>query len=122
MLHHGQLLKACPALDKNRLRFGRIGFSLKNDIYFKRLNRILMDTCCLGAYHQDKDYFLIVDPFAHCNMLNNPFESFHTSIFNRAAQVEEIVAEIPYLCHGVKPFFYGLLDFGKIVLQYYPLN
>ena len=51
-LYHAQLLKVCPVLDENHFWFSRTWcdwwlifnpVTRKNDIYLKKLNRILMD-------------------------------------------------------------------------------
>ena len=87
-----QLLKACPALDENCPRFGRHWcnqptyvnpITKKQDNYLKRLNRLLMDTCCLAKYCHLKDYFLIIDLLAYRNVLNNPYSTHHPTMYYR---------------------------------------
>ena len=126
-----QLLKACPALGENRPRFDRhwydqsiYGNSItkKQDNYLKRLNRLLTDTRCLAEYCHLKDYFLIVDPLAYCNVFNNPYSAYHPTMYYRQTKSKEFDAKIPYFLHAVQPFLLGLPKSGKIVPQYYAEN
>ena len=84
-----ELLKACPTLDENRHIFGRRWCNQsayvnpitgKQDSYLKRLNRVLTDKRYLAEYFHLKDFFLIVDPLAYHNVLNNPYNAYHPSL------------------------------------------
>ena len=119
-----ELLKACPALGENRLRFGRRWcdqftyvnlITRKQDCYLKRLNRLLMDKRCLAEYCHLKDYFLIVDLLLYWNVLINPYNAYHPTMYHRQTKSNEFDAKIPYFRHAVQPFLQGLLDSGKTV-------
>ena len=55
----------------------------KHDNYLKTLNRILTDMHCFGNLYQMKDYFLIIDLLAYCNILNNPYSTYHPKLYHR---------------------------------------
>ena len=90
----------------------------KQDNYLKRLNRLLMDRRCLAEYCHLKDYFLIIDPLAYRNILNNSYSTYHPTMYHRQTKLDEFDAKIPYFQHTVQPFLQGLLESGKIVPQY----
>ena len=121
------LLQACPALGENRATLGRRWcnqstylnpVTRKYDNYLKWLDRVLTDKRCLSEYCHLQDYFLLVDPLAYWNVLNNPFSTYHPTMYHRKLKEEERDASIPYFHHAVQPFLQGLLDSGKTVLQY----
>ena len=108
-----ELLKACHALGENRLRFGRHWcdqsvyvnpITRKHDNYLKRLNRVLTNRRCLAKYCHLKDYFLNVDPLAYCNILNNPYNAYHPTLYYRQTTLDEFDAKIPYFRHAVQSF------------------
>ena len=108
-----ELLKACPALGENRPRFGRRwcdqstylnSITRKQDCYLKRLNRLLTDRHCLAEYCHLKDYFLILDPLSYRNVLNNPYSTYHPTMYHRQTKPDEFDAKIPYFRHAVQPF------------------
>ena len=122
-----KLLEVCPALGENRAILGRRWcdqssylnpITKKYDNYLKRLDRVLTDTRCLGEYCHLRDDFLLVDPLAYQNVLNNPFSAYHPTMYHRKSKEEERDAPVPYLRHSVQPFLQGLLDSGKTVPQY----
>ena len=122
-----ELLKACPMLSENRPRFGRHWCNQsthvnlitgKHDNYLKRLNRVLTNKRCLAKYCHLKDYFLIVDPLAYNNVLNNPYSTYHPTLYYRQTKSNAFDAEIPYFWHAVQPFLEKLLKSRKIVPQY----
>ena len=126
-----RLLEACPALGENQATLGRRwcdqsthlnSVTRKYDNYLKRLDRVLTDKRCLGEYCHLRDYFLLVDPLAYRNVLNNPFSAYHPTMYHRKSKEEEHDAPIPYFRHTVQPFLQGLLDSGKTVQQYCALN
>ena len=130
-LQYERLLEACPALGENRAALGRRWcnqsthlnpVTRKYDNYLKRLDKVLMDRRWLGKYCHLRDYFLLVDPLAYRNVLNNPFSAYHPTMYHRKWKEEERDAPILYFCHAVQPFLQGLLDSGKIVPQYCALN
>ena len=94
----------------------------KYDNYLKRLDRVLMDRRCLGEYCHLRDYFLLVDPLAYRNVLNNSFSAYHPTMYHRKLKEEERDAPIPYFRHAVQPFLEGLLVSEKTVSQYCALN
>ena len=119
-----RLLEACPALGENRATLGRRWcdqstylnpVTRKYDNYLKRLDRVLMDKRCLGEYSHLRDYFLLIDPLAYRNVLNNSFSTYHPTMYHRKSKEEECDAPIPYFRHAVQPFLQGLLDSGKTV-------
>ena len=121
-----KLLEVCPALGENRATLGRRWcdqssylnlITKRYDNYLKRLDRVLMDMRCLGEYCHLRDEFLLVDPLAYRNVLNNPFNAYHPTMYHRKSKEEERDAPVPYLRHSVQPFFQGLLDSGKTVPQ-----
>lgn len=126
-----ELCKTSPALGLNRKRFGRRWCDKSKEVYpskggprpvyLKRLARILTHKGALGreAYWNLKDYFLIVDPIARCNILNDPYCAYHPDLFEKSP--EKTIADTPdrpYLVHVVQPFLQGLLDSGNTVPQY----
>ena len=122
-----KLLEVCPALDENRTTLGRRWcdqssylnlITRKYDNYLKRLDRVLMDTRCLGEYCHLRDDFLLVDPLAYGNVLNNLFSAYHPTMYHRKSKEEERDTPIPYFRHYAQPFLQGLLDSGKTVPQY----
>ena len=126
-----RLLEACPAMGENRATSGRRWcdqstylnpVTRKYENYLKRLDRVLTDMRCLGEYYHLQDYFLLIDPLAYRNVLNNPFSAYHPTMYHRKSKEEERDAPIPYFRHAVQPFLEGLLDSGKIVPQYCALN
>ena len=126
-----KLLEVCPVLGENRATLGRRWcdqssylnpITKKFDNYLKRLDRVLMDTRCLGEYCHLRDDFLLVDPLAYRNVLNNPFSAYHPTMYHRKSKEEENDSPVPYLCHFVQPFLQGLLDSGKTVPQYCSQN
>ena len=129
--HYQKLLEVCPALGENRATLGRRWcnqstylnpITRKYDNYLKRLDRVLTDTWCLGKYCHLRDDFLLVDPLAYRNVLNNPFNAYHPTMYHRKSKEEERDAPIPYFRHSVQPFLQGLLDSRKTVLQYCAQN
>ena len=126
-----RLLEACSALGENRATLGRRWcdqsihlnpVTRKYDNYLKRLDRVLTDRQCLGEYCHLRDYFLLVDPLAYRNVLNNPFSAYHPTMYHRKSKEEELDAPIPYFRYAVQPFLQELLDSGKTVPQYCALN
>ena len=126
-----KLLEVCPALGENRATLGRRWcdqssylnpITKKFDNYLKRLDRVLTDTQCLGEYCHLRDDFLLVDPLAYRNVLNNPFSAYHPTMYHRKSKEEENDSPVPYLRHSVQPFLQGLLDSGKTVPQYCAQN
>ena len=126
-----RLVQACPALGENRAALGRRWcdqsthlnpVTRKYDNYLKRLDRVLMDRRCLGEYCHLRDYFLLIDPLAYRNVLNNPFSAYHPTMYHRKSKEEERDAPIPYFRRAVQSFLQGLLDSGKTVPQYCALN
>ena len=126
-----RLLEACPALGESRATLGRRWcdqsthlnpVTRKYDNYLKRLDRVLTDRRCLGEYCHLRDYFLLVDPLAYRNVLNNPFSAYHPTMYHRKSKEEERDAPIPYFRRAVQPFLEGLLDSGKTVPQYCAQN
>ena len=126
-----RLLQACPALGENRTTLGRRWcdqstylnlVTRKYDNYLKRLDRVLTDKRCLGEYCHLRDYFLLVDPLAYRNVLNNLFSTYHPTMYHRKSKEDERDAPIPYFCHAVQPFLQGLLDSGRTVPQYCAQN
>ena len=126
-----KLLGVCPAWGENRATLGRgwcdqssylNPITKKYDNYLKRLDRVLTDTRCLGKYCHLRDDFLLVDPLAFRNVLNNPFSAYHPTMYHRKSKMEEHDSPIPYLCYSVQPFLHGLLDSGKTVPQYCAQN
>ena len=112
-----RLLQACPALDENRATLGRRWcdqstylnpVTRKYDNYLKRLDRVLTDKRCLGEYYHLRDCFLLVDPLAYRNVLNNPFSAYHPTMYHRKSKEEECDTPIPYFRHAVQPFLQGL--------------
>ena len=108
-----RLLQACPALGENRATLGRRWHdqstylnpvTRKYDNYLKRLDRVLTNKGCLGEYCLLRDYFLLVDPLAYRNVLNNPFSAYHPTMYHRKLKEEECDAPIPYFRHAVQPF------------------
>ena len=100
-----ELLKACRALGENCPRFSRRWcdqstyvnpITRKQDNYLKRLNRLLMDKRCLAEYCHLKEYFLIIDPLAYRNVLNNPYNACHLTMYYRQTKSDEFDAKIPY--------------------------
>ena len=87
----------------------------KYDNYLKWLDRVLTDRQCLGKYCHLRDYFLLVDPLAYRNVLKNPFNTYHPTMYHRKSKEEERDTPIPYFRHAVQPFLQGLLDSGKTV-------
>ena len=126
-----RLLEACPTLGENRTTLGRRWcdqstylnpVTRKYDNYLKRLDRALTDKRCLNEYCHLRDYFLLVDPLAYPNVLNNPFSAYHPTMYHRKSKEEERDAPIPCFRHADQPFLQGLLDYGKIVPQYCAQN
>ena len=126
-----KLLEVCPTLDENRATLGRRWcdqssylnpITKKYDNYLKRLDRVLTDTRCLGEYCHLRDDFLLVDPLAYRNVLNNPFSAYHPTMYHRKSKEEERDSPVPYLRHSVQSFLQGLLDSGKTVPQYCAQN
>ena len=122
-----RLLEAYPALGENRATLGRRWcdqsthpnpVTRKYDNYLKRLDRVLTDRRCLGEYCHLRDYFLLVDLLAYRNVLNNPFSTYHPTMYHRKSKEEECDAPIPYFRCAVQPFLQGLLDSGKTIPQY----
>ena len=122
-----ELLKVCPALGENRPRFGRFWcnqstyvnpITRKQDCYLKRLNRLLTDRRSLAKYCHLKDYFLILDLLSYRNVLNNPYNAYHPTMYHRQSKSDEFDAEIPYFWSAVQPFLQRLLDSRKTVPQY----
>ena len=118
-----KLLEVCPALGENRATLGRRWcdqssylnpITKKFDNYLKRLDRVLTDTRCLGEYCHLRDDFLLVDPLAYRNVLNNPFSAYHPTMYHRKSKEEENDSPVPYLRHSVQPFLQGLLDSGNL--------
>ena len=121
-----KLLEVCPTLDENRATLGRrwcdkssyLNLIIrKYNNYLKRLDRVLTDSLCLVKYCHLRDDFLLVDPLAYRNVLNNPFRAYHPTIYHRKSKEEECDSPIPYFRHSVQPFLQELLDSGKIVPQ-----
>ena len=119
-----KLLEVCPVLGENRATLGRRWCDQlsylnpiirKYDNYLKRLDRILTNTQCLGEYCHLRDDFLLIDPLAYRNVLNNLFSAYHSTMYYRKSKKEECDAPIPYFCHAVEPFLQGLLDSRKTV-------
>ena len=77
-----------------------------------------MDKRCLAKYCHLKDYFLIVGPLSYHNVLNNPYNAYHPTMYYRQTKSEEFNAKIPYFWQAVQPFLQRLLESGKTVLQY----
>ena len=126
-----KLLKACPTLGENQTTLGRrwCGLSTylnpitkKYNNYLKRLDRILTEKQCLGKYCHLQDYFLLIDPLAYRNILNNPFSVYHPNMYHRKSKEEELDTPIPYFLHAIQPFLQGLLDSSKIIPQYCAQN
>ena len=122
-----KLLQACPMLGENRATLGRRWcnqstylnpITRKYNNYLKRLDRVLTDRQCLDEYCHLRDYFLLVDPLAYQNVLNNPFSMYHPTMYHRKSKEEERDAPISYFRHAVQPILQGLLDSGKTVPQY----
>ena len=120
-----KLLEVCPALGENWATLGRKWcdqssylnlINRKHDNYLKRLDRVLTDMRCLGEYCRLQDDFLLVDPLAYRNVLNNPFSVYRPTMYHRKSKEEERDAPIPYFRHFVQPFLQGLLDSSKTVL------
>ena len=108
-----KLLEVCPALGENRATLGRrwcdqssyLNPITKNyDNYLKWLDRVLTDTRCLDEYYHLRDDFLLVDPLAYRNVLNNPFSAYHPTMYHRKSKEEERDFPVSYLCHSVQPF------------------
>ena len=118
-----KLLQACLALGENRTILDRrwcdqLAYlnptTRKYDNYLKRLDRVLTDRRCLGKYCNLQNYFLLIDPLAYPNVLNNPFSTYHPTMYHRKSK-EEREDPIPYFRHVVQPFLQGLLDSDKTV-------
>ena len=77
-----------------------------------------MDMRCLGKYCHLRDNFLLVDPLAYRNVLNNPFNAYYPTMYHRKSKEEERDAPVPYFRHSVQPFVQGLLDSRNFVPQY----
>ena len=107
-----KLLEVCPALGENRATLGRRwcdqSFYLnpitkKYDNYLKQLDRVLMDTRCLGKYCHLRDDFLLVDPLAYRNVLNNPFSAYHPTMYHRKSKEEERDSPVLYFVIPFNP-------------------
>ena len=105
-----KLLQACLALGENQATLGRRWcdqltylnpITRKYNNYLKRLDRVLIDRRCLGEYCHLQDYFLLVDPLAYQNVLNNPFSAYHPTMYHRKSKEDERDAPILYFRHAV---------------------
>ena len=97
-----RLLEACPTLGENRATLGRRWcdqstylnpFTRKYDNYLKRLDRVLTNKQCLSEYCHLRDYFLLVDPLAYRNVLNNPFSAYHPTMYHRKSKRRNVTLQ-----------------------------